>query len=59
MYTHMYKFKPFHILFYLEQLAAVVIGNKNVGACTYTKDRRLPSESMYVPVYVCVFFFSL
>ena len=59
MYTHMYKFKSFPILFYLEQLAAVVLVIKNVGACTYIKDRRLPSESMYVPVYMCVFkFFS-
>ena len=31
--------------------------NKNVGACTYIKDRRLPSESMYMPVYMCVFNF--
>ena len=59
MYTHIYKFKPFHILFYLEQLSAVVFLNKNVGTCTYIEDRRLPSESMYVPVYICVFkFFS-
>ena len=34
MYTHMYKFKLFPILFYLEQLSAVVFG-KNVGTCTY------------------------
>ena len=27
-YTHMYKFKPFHILFYLEQLTAVVFGKQ-------------------------------
>ena len=28
MYTHMYKFKPFPILFYLQQLAAVVFGKQ-------------------------------
>ena len=28
MYTHMYKFKPFSILFYLEQLSAVVFGKQ-------------------------------
>ena len=33
--------------------------NKNVGTCTYIEDRRLPCESMYVPVYMCEFnFFS-
>ena len=28
MYAHMYKFKPFPILFYLEQLSAVVFGKQ-------------------------------
>ena len=40
-------------------LSCCVWLNKNVGTCTYIEDRRLPSESMYVPVYMCVFkFFS-
>ena len=28
MHTHMYKFKPFRIFFYLEQLSAVVFGKQ-------------------------------
>ena len=48
---------PFYFIWNNSQLLCLV--NKNVGACTYIKDRRLPSESMYVPVYMCVFkFFS-
>ena len=47
----------FYFIWNNSQLLCMV--NKNVGACTYIKDRRLPSESMYVPVYMCVFnFFS-
>ena len=61
MYTHI-QATP-HV-FYLEQLSAqsqlLCLVNKNVGTCTYIEDRRLPSESMYVPVRMCVFnFFSL
>ena len=55
MCTHMYKFKPFP-MYYIwnnSQLLCLVINN--VGTCTYIEDRRLPSESMYVPVYMCVF----
>ena len=59
MYTHMYKFKPFPILFYLEQLAAAVFGKQECSGMYIYLDRRLPSESMYVPVYICAFkFFS-
>ena len=59
MYTHKYKFKPFHILFYLEQLAAVVFGKQEYRGMYIIKDLRLPIESMYMSVYMCVFkFFS-
>ena len=60
MYTHMYKFKPFHMYFIWNNSQLLCLVNKNVGTCTYIGDRRLPSESMYVPVYiyVCVQFFS-
>ena len=54
MLTHMNKFKPFPMCF-ISQLLCLV--NKNVGTCTYIEDQRLPSESMYVPVYMCVFIF--
>ena len=55
MYTHMYKYRPFPILFYLEQLVPVVFGKQEYRSiCIY-----LAGESMYVPVYMCVFkFFS-
>ena len=57
MYTDMYKFMPFSILFYLEQLSAVVFGKQECRDMYMY--RRLPSESMYVPVYMCVLnFFS-
>ena len=45
----------FYFIWNNSQLLCLV--NKNVGACTYIKDRRLPSERMYVPVYICVFNF--
>ena len=40
MYTHIYKFKPFLILFYLEHLSAVVFGKQEcrdirLNACVY------------------------
>ena len=55
MYTHMYKFKPFPILFYLEHLSAVVFGKQE---CRDMYLYLLPSESIYVPVFMCVFKFS-
>ena len=59
MYTHMYIFKPFPIYFIWNNSQPLCLVNKNVGACTYIKDRRLPNESMFVSVYMCVFkFFS-
>ena len=57
MYTHMYKFKPFPMYFIWNNSQLLCLVNKNVGTCTYIEDRRLPSESMYVPVYMCVFEF--
>ena len=61
MYTHMYKFKPFPMYFIWNNSQLLCLVNKNVGTCTYIGDRRLPSESMYVPVYiymcVCSIFF--
>ena len=52
----MYKFKPFPMYFIWNNSQLLCLVNKNVGTCTYIEDRRLPSESMYVPVYlyVCV-----
>ena len=46
-----------HSTFYFiwNNLQLLCLINKNVGVCTYIKDRRLPSENMYVPVYMCVF----
>ena len=62
MYTHMYTFKPFPMYFIWNNSQLLCLVNKNVGTCTYIEDRRLPSESMNVPVYnlyMCVFkFFS-
>ena len=57
MYTQMYKFKPFPMYFIWNNSQLLCLVNKNVGVCTYIEDRRLPSESMYVPVYMCVFKF--
>ena len=59
MYTHMYKSKPFSILFELEQLSAFVFGKPECRGmyCTYIQDRRLPSENIYLPVYMYVFNF--
>ena len=59
MYTHMYTFKPFPMYFIWNNSQLLCLVNKNVGTCTYIEDRRLPSESVYVPGYMCVFnFFS-
>ena len=55
MYTHMYTFKLFSMYFIWTNSQLLCLVNKNVGTCTYIEDRRLPSESMYVPVYMCVF----
>ena len=58
IYTHMYKFKPFPIFFIWDNSQLLCLVNKNVGTCTYIEDRKFPSESMYVPMYMCVFKFS-
>ena len=59
MYTHMYTLKPSLMYFIWNNSQLLCLVNKNVGTCTYIEDRRLPSESLYVPVYMCVFkFFS-
>ena len=59
MYTHMYKFKPFPMYFIWNNSQLLCLVNKNVGTCTYIEDRSLPSENMFVPVYIYVFkFFS-
>ena len=59
MYTHIYTFKPLPMYFIWNNSQLLCLVNKNVGTCTYIEDRRLPSESMYVPVYMRVFkFFS-
>ena len=59
MYTHMYTFKPFPMYFIWNNSQLLCLVNKNVGTCIYIEDQKLPSESMYVPVYMCVFnFFS-
>ena len=58
MYTHTCinsSHSTFYFIWNNSQLLCLV--NKNVGACTYIKDRRLPSESMYVPVSMYVFIF--
>ena len=51
MYTHMYTFKPFPMYFIWNSSQLLCLVNKNVGTCTYIE------ESMYVPVYMCVFKF--
>ena len=57
MYPHTYKFKPFPILFYMKQLSAVVFGKQEGRDMNIYLDRKLPGESMYVPVYICVFYY--
>ena len=53
MYTHMYKFKLFPILSYLEQLSAVVFGKQEF------RDMYIGSlvKVLCACVYVCVQFF--
>ena len=53
----MYKFShsPFYFIWNNSQVLCLV--NKNVGTCTYVLNRMLPRESIYVPVYMCVFNF--
>ena len=53
----MYTFKPFPMYLIWNNSQLLCLVNKNVGTCTYNEDRRLPSESMYVPVNMCVFIF--
>ena len=47
---------PFYFIWNNSQVLCLV--NKNVGTYTYIQNRRLPRESIYGPVYICVFKFS-
>ena len=58
MYTHMYKFKPFSILFDLEQLSAFVFGKQECRDMHIYMYLRLPNESIYVPVYMYMYVFK-
>ena len=55
MFTHMHTVKPFPMYFIWNNSQLLSLVNKNVGTCTHIEDLRLPSVSMYVPVYMCVF----
>ena len=55
MYTHMYKFKPFPILFYLEQPSAVVFGRH---VHIFKTEGFLVKVCMCLCICVCSFFFS-
>ena len=50
-YTHMYKFKPFPILFYLEQLAAVVFGKQECMGHVHI----FKTEGFLVKVCMCLY----
>ena len=57
MYTHMYKFKPFPILFYLKQLLAVVFGKQEFRHVHIFKNEGfLVKVSMCLCICVCSFF---
>ena len=54
----MYKFKPFPILFYLEQLAAVVFGKQECrGMYIYSRPTKGFLGKVYMCLCMCVFKF--